>query len=117
MRISDWSSDVCSSDLYGIRSNAIVVGFTFTGSATMQKMVDNDSFIGRIRSTIPMPRLGSPRDIANGVLFLASDDGEYVTGVLLPVDGGLTCRLGIPDTSSASALGEDRKSTRLNSSH
>lgn len=91
---------------YGIRSNAIIVGFTFTGDPTMEKMVANDSFIGALRKTIPMPRLGSPRDIANGVLFLASDDGEYVTGVLLPVDGGLTCRLGIPDTTSASALGD-----------
>jgi NAD(P)-dependent dehydrogenase (short-subunit alcohol dehydrogenase family) len=89
-----------------IRSNAIIVGFTFTGDPAMEKMVANDSFIGPLRRSIPIQRLGAPRDIANGVLYLVSDDAEYVTGVLLPVDGGLTCRLGIPDTTSVSALGE-----------
>ncbi|MHB8467687.1 MAG: SDR family oxidoreductase [Acidimicrobiales bacterium] len=43
-------------------------------------------------------------DIANGVVFLASDEAEYVNGVLLPIDGGMTCKLGIPDTSSLSAI-------------
>ena len=89
-----------------IRSNAIVVGFTFTGGVEMRKMVANDAFITRMSATIPMPRLGESRDIANGVVWFASEDSSYVTGVLLPIDGGLTCRLGIPDTTSASALGD-----------
>ncbi len=89
-----------------IRCNAIIVGFTYTGDPTMKKMVANDAFIGALRRTIPLPRLGDPHDIGNGVVYLASDDSTYVTGVLLPIDGGLTCRLGIPDTTSASAMGE-----------
>src|SRR5690606_35961552 len=88
-----------------IRSNAIIVGFTFTGDPIMEKLVANPDFINKLRPFIPTPRLGKPRDIANGVVYLASDDAEYVTGVMLPIDGGLTCRLGMPDTTSASALG------------
>jgi NAD(P)-dependent dehydrogenase (short-subunit alcohol dehydrogenase family) len=90
--------------LDGIRSNAIIVGFTPTGGDIMNKMVANETFISAVRRAIPSPRLGSPRDIANGAVFLASDDAEYINGVLLPIDGGLTCRLGIPDTSSLSAI-------------
>lgn len=59
-----------------------------------------------MRTAIPSPRLGHPRDIANGVVFLASDEAEYINGVLLPIDGGLTCKLGIPDTSALSAIAE-----------
>ena len=92
--------------LFGIRSNAIIVGFTPTGGEIITKMVQNEAFISAVRKAIPSPRLGSPRDIANGVIYLASDDGEYVNGVLLPIDGGLTCKLGIPDTSALSAIGE-----------
>jgi len=90
--------------LDGIRSNAIIVGFTPTGGEIMTKMVQNEAFISAVRRAIPSPRLGSPRDIANGVVFLASDEAEYVNGVLLPIDGGLTCKLGIPDTSALSAI-------------
>jgi 3-oxoacyl-[acyl-carrier protein] reductase len=90
--------------LDGIRSNAIIVGFTPTGGDIMNKMVANEKFISAVRRAIPSPRLGSPRDIANGAVFLASDDAEYINGVLLPIDGGLTCRLGIPDTSALSAI-------------
>jgi len=90
--------------LDGIRSNAIIVGFTPTGGEVISKMVANEAFISAVRRAIPSPRLGSPRDIANGVVFLASDEAEYINGVLLPIDGGLTCKLGIPDTSALSAI-------------
>ena len=92
--------------LDGIRSNAIIVGFTPTGGEIITKMVNNPVFIEAVKRAIPSPRLGSPRDIANGCVYLASDEAEYVNGALLPIDGGLTCRLGIPDTSSLSAIGE-----------
>ena len=39
----------------------------------------------------PLRRLGLPEDIANGVLFLASDKASFITGVALPIDGGTTC--------------------------
>lgn len=93
--------------LDGIRSNAIIVGFTPTGGEIITKMVNTPAFIDAIRKSIPSPRLGSPRDIASGCIYLASDDGEYVNGVLLPIDGGLTCKLGIPDTSALSAIGQE----------
>jgi 3-oxoacyl-[acyl-carrier protein] reductase len=41
-------------------------------------------------ATIPLRRLGSPREIADVVCFLASDQAAYVTGAVVPVDGGLT---------------------------
>jgi 3-oxoacyl-[acyl-carrier protein] reductase len=40
--------------------------------------------------TIPLGRLSRPADVANACIFLASDDAEYLTGVILPVDGGRT---------------------------
>lgn len=91
---------------FGIRTNAIVVGFTPTGGDIIEKMVSTPAFIEGIRRAIPSPRLGSPRDIANGCVYLASDEAEYVNGVLLPIDGGMSAQLGIPDTSSLSAIGE-----------
>lgn len=90
----------------GIRSNAIIVGFTPTGGDIISRMVANEAFIKEVRRAIPSPRLGSPRDIANGCVYLASDEAEYVNGVLLPIDGGFTCKLAIPDTSALSAIGE-----------
>jgi NAD(P)-dependent dehydrogenase (short-subunit alcohol dehydrogenase family) len=40
----------------------------------------------------PMGRMGTAWDVANAALYLASDEAAYVTGVCLPVDGGLSCR-------------------------
>jgi NAD(P)-dependent dehydrogenase (short-subunit alcohol dehydrogenase family) len=91
----------------GIRTNAIIVGFTPTGGEIITKMVNTPAFIAGIRKAIPHHRLGSPRDIANGCVYLASDEGEYVNGVLLPIDGGLSAQLGIPDTSALSAIAGD----------
>jgi 3-oxoacyl-[acyl-carrier protein] reductase len=87
-----------------IRSNAIIVGFINTGGPAIAKLVTNERFISGIRQQILMPRLGDPRDIANGVVYLASDESAYVTGILLPIDGGYTCHVTIPDTSAASAI-------------
>lgn len=39
-------------------------------------------------------RMGTGWDVANAAVFLASDEARYITGALLPVDGGLTCRIG-----------------------
>jgi len=89
-----------------IRSNAIVVGFTNTGGHDMQKMTANPELMAALSKTISLPRLGLSSDIASGAVFLASDEGAYVTGVLLPIDGGLTGHLDMPDTISASALGD-----------
>lgn len=87
-----------------IRCNAVVVGFINTGEQGMRMLLANDDFVREVRRTIPTPRLGDPRDIANAVLFLSSDEAAYVTGTMLPVDGGLTARLGVPDTSNIDVL-------------
>lgn len=42
--------------------------------------------------TIPLSRFGEPRDIARAAVFLACEDSSWVTGVVMPVDGGLTAQ-------------------------
>jgi len=49
-----------------------------------------EAFQERILSSIPLGAMGQPRDIANGVLFLASDESAYMTGSELVIDGGFT---------------------------
>ena len=44
----------------------------------------------RLRNRVPLGRLAEPEDIARAVLFLASKDAAFITGVALPVDGGVT---------------------------
>jgi NAD(P)-dependent dehydrogenase (short-subunit alcohol dehydrogenase family) len=46
----------------------------------------------KVLSAIPMGRVGRPEEIAHAALWLASDDSSYVTGIALPVDGGMVCR-------------------------
>jgi NAD(P)-dependent dehydrogenase (short-subunit alcohol dehydrogenase family) len=48
-----------------------------------------DEFIAGIKSAVPMKRLGTPEQVGNAVLFLASPDASYITGVDLNVDGGM----------------------------
>jgi 3-oxoacyl-[acyl-carrier protein] reductase len=41
-------------------------------------------------ASVPLGRLAEPADVANACVYLASDDAEFITGVILPVDGGRT---------------------------
>ena len=46
------------------------------------------AFIKSMEEAVPLGRLGTPRDIANAFLFLASDEADYITGTTIVVDGG-----------------------------
>jgi 3-oxoacyl-[acyl-carrier protein] reductase len=68
-----------------IRTNVIAPGFIET---EMTAKLDEDTVAGW-RSAIPLKRGGSPEDIANACVFLASDLSSYITGQVLNVDGGM----------------------------
>ena len=71
-----------------IRINAIAPGTMWTGLVeASQKFAEPPADFPRLAG-IPMARWGLARDIANAALYLASDEAAYVTGVILPVDGG-----------------------------
>ena len=46
----------------------------------------------QLSKMIPLQRIGMPKDIANTILFLLSDEGSYITGTEITVDGGLTAK-------------------------
>jgi 3-oxoacyl-[acyl-carrier protein] reductase len=65
--------------------NAVAPGFCITD---MTEAVRNAA--PELAKSIPLKRFGDPQDVANAVLFLASDEASYITGHVLTVDGGLT---------------------------
>lgn len=71
----------------GITANAIAPGYIETD---MTAVLGDDIKKG-VEQIVPLRRYGQPEEIASAVSFLASDDGGYVTGQVLVVDGGLTC--------------------------
>jgi NAD(P)-dependent dehydrogenase (short-subunit alcohol dehydrogenase family) len=72
---------------HGIRVNAVSPAMTATPQ-TAPLLDDPDSpFAGQVER-IPLGRVGTPEDVANAVLFLASDEAAHVTGANIPVDGG-----------------------------
>ena len=71
----------------GVRVNAIVPG-PIDGTEGMQRLAPNVAMREEVRDSVPLRRLGTPQDIGNACLFLASELGSYVNGAILPVDGG-----------------------------
>jgi NAD(P)-dependent dehydrogenase (short-subunit alcohol dehydrogenase family) len=75
----------------GIRVNSVCPGFIDTPMA--QSVFENEFMEGfqkKVTDTVLLNRLGRPEEIANAVLFLASDEASFITGQTLVVDGGFT---------------------------
>jgi len=75
---------------YGVRVNAISPGLIHTEAMTAG--FSNPSILKEVEKYIPGGTFGVPEDIAHAALFLASDLAGYITGVILPVDMGLSAR-------------------------
>jgi 3alpha(or 20beta)-hydroxysteroid dehydrogenase/cyclopentanol dehydrogenase len=72
----------------GIRANSVHPGVIETDM--MQEVIRTEEERATRMSLTPIGRFGTAEDVANGVLFLASDEASYVTGAELVIDGGLT---------------------------
>jgi NAD(P)-dependent dehydrogenase (short-subunit alcohol dehydrogenase family) len=73
----------------GIRVNAVAPGTINT--ERVQQLPDEPGgteYLEAVKAAHPMGRLGEPSEVANAILFLASDEASFITGAILPVDGG-----------------------------
>lgn len=83
---------------FGVRANVIVPGLIDTPMAIERRAAETGRLREDIRAErdalVPMGHMGEALDVANAAVFLASDEAKYITGVLLPVDGGLLLKRG-----------------------
>lgn len=84
---------------YGVRVNAILPGLMDTPMAierrALERNIDRSIIRAERDAQVPLgKRMGTGWDVANAALFLASDEASFITGVLLPVDGGQSARVG-----------------------
>jgi len=73
----------------GIRVNAVAPGTINT--ERVQRLPDEPGgteYLEAVKAAHPMARLGEPSEVAKAILFLASDEASFITGAILPVDGG-----------------------------
>lgn len=74
-----------------ITVNAICPGFIATDmTAALKEAAGEEAVMERIKAAVPLQRQGEPEEIADAVLFLASDSASYITGQVLTIDGGMT---------------------------
>lgn len=73
---------------YGIRSNSICPGLIETDMTA--DLMKDENLMKEWSKEYPIGRFGKPEDVANACLYLASDESSFVTGTVLPVDGGFT---------------------------
>ncbi|WP_046215494.1 SDR family NAD(P)-dependent oxidoreductase [Paenibacillus wulumuqiensis] len=72
----------------GIRVNAIAPAFTVTEMTKPMMEEGGQELVEKFKSRVPLQRIADAEDVAPAYLFLASPDAQYITGVILPVDGG-----------------------------
>jgi NAD(P)-dependent dehydrogenase (short-subunit alcohol dehydrogenase family) len=77
----------------GIRVNTVVPGLILTGA--VRAHLDEKMLAGLERSTLT-PYVGQPDDIADLVVFLATNESRYITGQTIVIDGGMSCHVGRP---------------------
>jgi dihydroanticapsin dehydrogenase len=75
-----------------IRVNVVAPGLTVTPiiEASFQRRPDPPAYRREREAQIPLQRLASPEEVADAIVFLASPESSYITGAVLPVDGGYT---------------------------
>lgn len=73
---------------YGIRSNIVCPGFIHTKMT--EGLMQDQAFMDNLIREYPLGRFGTPEDVAHACLYLAGDESSFVTGAVLPVDGGYT---------------------------
>lgn len=75
---------------HGIRSNVVAPGTIITESREARREAVADESKQQLLDQYPLQRFGAPEEVAETVLFLSSDHASFITGVTVPVDGGLT---------------------------
>ncbi len=81
----------CAEKGYKIRCNSVHPAAIMTPlwDAMLGSGEERKKMIGKIEAGIPLGHFGTPEDVAYGVLYLASDESKYVTGIELTIDGGI----------------------------
>ena len=74
---------------YNITCNAICPGYFET--ELTKAVLDTDDFKAYMKQTVPMGRYGKEGELNGIMVFLSSDEASYITGAIIPVDGGYTC--------------------------
>jgi NAD(P)-dependent dehydrogenase (short-subunit alcohol dehydrogenase family) len=78
----EWAGD-------GVRINAILPG-PIAGTEGMKRLAPTADAEAAVNRAVPLGRMGQVREIADTALFLASPMASYITGTVIPVDGGVT---------------------------
>ena len=80
----------------GIRCNAVLPGSVRTDAIAWKTRIEKDpNIFEKLGRWYPVGRVGEPEDIAKAVSFLGSNEAEFISGVALPVDGGLLAGMNV----------------------
>jgi len=82
---------------YGIRFNIVCPGSVPGDSEIWQnREINHPGTLKQVSSIYPLGRIGVPNDVAYATMFLASDEAAWITGIVLPVDGGICAAGNLP---------------------